>query len=397
MEENPLLLLPRPIVEALFESADKEAGRIMQRLRKLEKSIEGIKELFRFTKISGEKYGRVVAADGAMSSGPSSRLGSGFAIYTAGHMAFDGKELVGERYYAGSLSWIEDRKSFKALLKLLMAYAERKAALEAYETYGPDYILLDGPFFYFRGGCRYLRAVKIGVDGIETGLDLIRRVRDMTLELMRTGKAVCVIRRSLIRAIDGWLLYNYGEESCLRARDKHILTLLMPPNSIWAYKDLLGEEGALLYATFYRFYRRWRQEGRSPRMLMDMKEDLMEQSRRDWSRKFLLDLDIEISKVPKTERYYVRYSSEAPPFEVEVVEGTDVSDFARYFLGFNNQATGLPFPVDLIDGMVSLPRGSTTAFTREVEARLIRERSIPNKAAISCYFTYLNPQKEEFI
>jgi len=396
LEENPLLLLPRPIIEALFESADKEARRIMQRLRRLDESIQEKRGLFRFTKISDEKYGCVAAADGAMSSGPSSRLGSGFAIYTAGHMAFDCKELIGERYYAGSLSWIEDRKSFKALLKLLMAYAERKAALEAYETYEPDYILLDGPFFYFRGGCRYLRAVEIGVEGIETGLDLIRRVRDMTLELMRTGKAVCVIRRSLIRAIDGWLLYNYGEESCLRARDKHVLTLLMPPGSIWAYKDLLDEE-ALLYATFYRFYRRWRQEGRSPRILMDMKEDLMEQSRRDLSRKFLLDLDIEISKVPKTERYYVRYSPEAPPFEVEVVEGTDVYDFARYFLGFNNKATGLPFPVDLIDEMVSLPRGSTTAFTREVEARLIRERSIQNKAAISCYFTYLNPQKEEFI
>ncbi|RLE62347.1 MAG: hypothetical protein DRJ47_10830, partial [Thermoprotei archaeon] len=90
-------------------------------------------------------------------------------------------------------------------------------------------------------------------------------------------------------------------------------------------------------------------------------------------------------------------SPTAPPFEIEVLKGTDVEEFARYFMELHNPASGLPLPLDLVDGAVLLPRGSTTAFTREVEARLIADRGIPDKQAISDYFTYLNPQKEEYV
>jgi len=84
---------------------------------------------------------------------------------------------------------------------LMMAYAERKAALEAYRDYDQDYVLLDGRFFYFKGMCRYPRSVELDLEEMSTGLDLVRKVRNTTLELINTSKAVCVIRRSVIRAI----------------------------------------------------------------------------------------------------------------------------------------------------------------------------------------------------
>ncbi|RLG60233.1 hypothetical protein DRN86_03030 [Candidatus Geothermarchaeota archaeon] len=398
MEENPLLTLPRPIIEALFKCADYEAIRAKKKILKLENKLKQLGQKLRFQKIKGNRGGVISAVDGSMSPRSSSRIGCDFGIYTAGYMVFEGRDLKDEKYYAGSLSWNEGRLSFKTLLRLLMAYAERKAALETYWSHNPDFIILDGPFFYFRGFCRYVKAVRIGIGRIKTGLDLIKRTRDMTLLLMKTKKAVCVIRRSVIRAIDGWILYNYGEDYCFRTRDKHILTTLMPPNSIWDYSDLFGDEhNPLLYATFYRFYRKWRQAGESAENLSRRKEELMEQSIRDWEKKFKKDLNLELSELPRLKRYYIRYSSSAPPFEVEVVEGTDVEAFAEHFVDFHNPTTGLPLPMDLIDSAVRLPRGATTAFTEEIEARLVRDPDIKNKTAISDYFTYLNPQKREFV
>ncbi|RLF12045.1 MAG: hypothetical protein DRJ98_01695 [Thermoprotei archaeon] len=393
-EENPLLTLPRPIIEALFRSAEVEAQRVKMRVAKLAQAVEQVKPLFRFTPIKQGRGKLVVAADGSMSPTSSQRLGSEFAIYTAGYLAFKDREVVGERYYAGSLSWVEGLQTFRTLLRLLMAYTERKAALEAYRKYKPDYVILDGPYFYFRGHCRHLRNLEIDVEGLSTGLELIRKVRDMTLELMNTGRAICVIRRSVMRAIDGWLLYHHGEEACLRARDKHILTMVMPPMSLWSYQTLLDRD-PILYATYYRFYRRRKQEGKLPKELEAQRDRLMEQARRDWERKFREDLDMNLNQAPRTQRYYLRYTASMPPFEVEAVEGIDVEDFASTFTQFYNEATGLPFPVDLIDNFISLPRGSTTAFTEEVEARLIRDQSIKDKTTISDYFTYLNPQKKE--
>jgi hypothetical protein len=396
MEENPILTLPRPVIEAFFKCAEEEAERSRARIKSLEQRLIQLKSQFKFTAIGDPVHGMTAAVDGSMSEGASRRLGSDFGIYTAGYMVFNCEEQIDEKYVAGSLSWIEGLKSFHTLLKLLMAYAERKLALEVYWKYSPDYILLDGPFFFFRGYCRYIRDIEIRVDDIETGIDLIHRVRDMTINLMRLGRAVCVIKRSVIRAIDGWILYHKGEDSCIMTKDKHILSLLMPAGSIWSYKSLLDDD-PLVYASLYRFYRRWRQAGRSAEELGKKMDKLIDQVKSDWAKKFEQDLDIDINKIPKTERYYIRYSPVAPPFEVEAPKWVDVEKFARYFAQFYNPTSGLPLPIDLIDGAVTLPRGSTTAFTREVEARLVADREITDKRAISDYFTYLNPQKEEYV
>jgi hypothetical protein len=393
-EENPLLTLPRPIVDALFSSAEKEARSVKERILMLEKMARKVSEGFRFNRIAGSRKGCIAVADGSMSVAPSNRIGSLFAIYSAGYMVFDNGRLMDENYYAGSLSWpYGGARDFKTLLKLLMAYAERKAALEAYWKHNPDLILLDGPFFFFRGYCRYIHAVQVETPELKTGLDLVREVRDKTLTLMETGRAVCVIRRSGIRAVDGWLIYKQGEEACLRINDKHLLTMVMPPMTTWSYRDLC--EDPLLYATFYRFYRRWRQAGRRPEELD--KEKILSQCLEDWRRKFLSDLDIEFEKVPRLERHYVRYTGAAPPFEIETLANMKPEGFAEYFVEFHNPATGLPYPIDMVDEAVTLPRGSTTAFTEEVEARLIKDQDIENKTAISDYFTVLNPQKKEYI
>ena len=399
MEENPLLSLPRPIIEALFKSAEEEAKRARLRIQTLNKRINLLKPLLKFEKLERKTINKIVAvADGSMSPASNRSIGSDFAVYTAGYMVFDGKSLIDEKYYAGSLSWYEDRASMRTLLRLLMAYAERKAAFEAYEKFSPEFIILDGPFFYFRAHCRLIKGIKLGMNEFETGADLIKKVCDLTLKLMETGRAVCIIRRSVIRAIDGWLIYKTGENSCIGTRDKHILTILMPEGTIWSYSSLLGSEcHPSVWAAFYRYYRKLRQAGSSREELKSRKQTLLSQVLADFRRKYRLDLNLDINRIPKTQRYYIRYTTSAPPFEVEVTSRVNVRKFAELFMDFFNPATGLPFPIDMIDSSVSLPRGSTTAFTEEVEARLLRDKHIQDKTVISDYFVYLNPQKREIV
>lgn len=396
-EENPLLTLPRPVIDALFQRADEEARIAKERILRLKAKLDGLRRAFNFHRISSEKSGRVAVTDGSMSVGPSERLGSSFAIYTAGYMVFDDGRLIDEEYYAGSLSWSHwGTAGFRTLLKLLMAYAERMSALEALKEHDPDVVLLDGPFFFFRGHCRHVRSVRLGVPNMEMGIDLIRLVRDATLELIRSGRAVGIARRSVIRAIDGWLIYTQGKDACLGTSDKHIMTVLMPPMSVWSYREALDYE-PLIYSTFYGLYMKYMQMGEPPDKLNQRKDDLISQSEESLEDKFEKDLDVSLKEIPKSNRYYVRYSQAASPFEVEAPDGFDVIGFAGRFADFFNVATGLPMPLDLIDGAVTLQRGATTAFTEEIEARLLREPDIEDKTVISQYFTSLNPQKKEYV
>ncbi|MEM0235145.1 MAG: DNA double-strand break repair nuclease NurA [Candidatus Nezhaarchaeales archaeon] len=395
MEDNPLLSLPRPIVEALFKCAENEAQTIKARIARLSSKVNELKKVFNFKELSPKRPGIVVAVDGSMSSSPSRRLGSEFSIYTAGYIAFKDLQVIDEKYHAGSLSWSEGFKTFKVLLRLLMAYAERLAALEALKNVNPDYVILDGPFFYFKYYAKAVRHVRIGVEGFDSGRDLIRAVTEATLKLIESRKAVCIIRRSAMRAIDGWLLYNHGVDACIGTRDKHVMAMILPPRSLWSYSSIMGNRHPVHYAIFYAEYVKLRGLGKSLDELESSKEELIDDIEERWRESFRSNLDL--SEPPKLNRYYIRYSATAPPFEVEAPPDLDVVDFASQMLSFHNPATGLPMPSDLIDAVVSLPRGSTTIFTEEIEAKLVKDPSIIDKTLISDYFSYLNPQKREYV
>jgi hypothetical protein len=390
IKENPLLMLPRPLVEALFISASHEAERVKKRIIYLEKKLKDIQGLIKPIKIQGTRQGRVLVADGSRPKGASERMGSDFSIYAAGCMIFDGKEAIVEDYKGGSISGVEDLRCLSILDRVLMAYTERKLALEAFMKYKPDLIILDGPFFYFRGKCRLIHDITLESEYFKKGLDIVNETKDITLKLMKTGRAMCIIKRSVIRAIDGWLLFNKGEDSCIGVRDKYILSKIMPSNTFWGYKALLDND-PVIYSIAYRLAQI------QNRTLKKASKELIDKAIEYRDQEYRKNLKIEFKELPKTERYYVRYSNSAPPFEIEVVEGSNVETFIEYFTDFYNPATGLPYPIDLIDQNVRLPEGTTTAFTEEVEAMLIKDKLFTNKVAVSDYFKYLNPQKKELV
>jgi hypothetical protein len=95
-----------------------------------------------------------------------------------------------------------------------------------------------------------------------------------------------------------------------------------------------------------------------------------------------------------TSRYYVRAFAEAPPFCFEAKPGIDATKVLEYFNANCNPATGLPFPIDLVDANVSVPEGFTREFMEEIEANLIRDGEMKG-IDLSNFFMSINPQKEE--
>jgi hypothetical protein len=66
----------------------------------------------------------------------------------------------------------------------------------------------------------------------------------------------------------------------------------------------------------------------------------------------------------------------------------------EYFGANCNPATGLPFPIDLVDENVSVPERFTREFMEEIEANLIHDGEMKG-IDLSNFFMSINPQKEE--
>jgi len=103
-----------------------------------------------------------------------------------------------------------------------------------------------------------------------------------------------------------------------------------------------------------------------------------------------------VKTVRSTRRYFVKTMPEMPPICVEFWEGSDPRWLKKalwYVYRSKDPATGLPFPLDLVDNLVSLPHGVAKEFAEEVEARLLRAGVDP--VALLGIFSRFNPQKEE--
>jgi hypothetical protein len=126
------------------------------------------------------------------------------------------------------------------------------------------------------------------------------------------------------------------------------------------------------------------------------KKSIMRTARERYEGSIRSDLNCTPDRV-ETARYYQRTTSAAPPFSFETHKTTPrLDELPAYFQDpeNHNTATGLPFPIDLIDQNVSLPAGFTKEFVEEIEARLVRDPTL-NKFDLANSFGRINPQKEE--
>ncbi len=389
--------LPSTLQHQFFAHAEREAERCKERLAARSLRLQELKKEIRLERIPEDdswRSWRVAVIDGSNSPSTSERLGIRYGAFCAGYMIFEGEKRVEENYFSDSFS--QDQTSSQDVAQKVLAMMrfrmERDIALQCLKEKDVDLILIDGSFFGFRADAYFIKGEVIDVTGFERGSNLTAEVTAKTLELLKSRKVVGVIKRTRVSALDGWVVWRYGDESrCVNSNDKHILASIMRPRDWFAYDFIFGSPVDFNYFSrmkaVYRYLVLQAKKKATP-------EDLLLAAKRDVRNHIKKSLGYAADAILRTARYYARCSNQAP-FEFETPLNFEVKPLLAYFHTFHNPATGLPWPIDLIDEGASLPRGFTKEFVQEIEAELIRDPSIADKLALAEYFSYLNPQKEE--
>ncbi len=392
--------LPVDLQHQFFIHAEEESKKCKQRLLAQAEKLKALRKDLHFEDIPEDDEWRkwkIASVDGSFSPATSERLGARYGVCCAGYMVFRDGDLVNEYYRSGELmqEQVGDPDLTATILSLLSTRLERELALQCIEKEKADLVLVDGAFFGYRAKLSQVRSTKIDVDEYKTVGRLADFVTDCSLDVMNSGKAVAVVKRVRTNALDGWLISkNKDAQQCIQRNDRAILASIMPPETYFAYEWLLGSPTAFnFYTTLRTAYEK-----------MGGSKDLAYAEQRA---KEIVENDVLRSlntqkvnprytaeDIYKTARYYMRCSNAAPPFCFETLQNIDVKPILAYFAASYNPATGLPFPMDLIDQNVSLPTEFTREFVEEVEALLIHDPEI-EKFDLSNYFQSINPQKEE--
>ncbi|MFQ6134581.1 MAG: DNA double-strand break repair nuclease NurA, partial [Nitrososphaerales archaeon] len=397
--------IPVVLQHQFFKHAQEEAERCKRRLKKRFERISLLAKHIKTEPIpkSDEwRKWRVAVVDGSNSPVTSERLGSRYGVYCAEYMIFEGDQPVEEGFDADEFvqDQVGSRDVAEKVLSMMRVRLERSIALQCLEEKDVDLVLLDGSFFGFRAEAYRINDELLDTKDFEMGSDLTADVREKSLRLLKSGRAVGVIKRSRTSAFDGWLIRRYGDESrCIYSNDKFILSFLLPVGHWFAYHWLFRptiehietqrvlEKSRIAFNYYTRFREIYRYKVLKKKEKISM-EKIYDDAAQNLKRTIRKSLDIDHLQILKTARYYARCSN-ALPFEFETHLNAEVKPILSYFLGFHNPATGLPWPIDLVDENVSLPRGFTREFVDEIEAELIRDPEVQDKIGLQAYFSHL--------
>ena len=413
-EESAISRLPPRLQEEFFELAGRAAKRVAEELKREKERILELRKYLRFRSIPkglAEDL-RVGVVDGSSSPRLSERLGYRIGVYTGCYMVFDGGEVISdddeESMAAGYIMTPQTGSSLytRKLLSLMRTLLERDLALKCMEKYDVDLMIIDGSFYGFRARCSEIKEKEfLGLGSRIVGWELVREIYEKSKRLLDSGKAIGVIKRIRTAAIDGWLLSrNWRMEETLNKNDRSLLRSLMRYGEYFDYRDLLGDRWSYLH---YNGLKGWFKEIK--RMIKDLPEDRkLEKALGHVDRKLRTQIITDLApkdsgsemreeifrEVIGVRRIYVRLSPYAPPTCIELGRGVDLESTLAYLMENANLATGLPFPLDLVDANVSVDRRIAREFADEVEARLLLDQEL-NAEDVHGEFISINPQKEE--
>ena len=386
--------IPKAMQHQFFELAEKEAMRTKARLLENQVKLDRIRRLVKFRDVSESnewKGWRVCVVDGSDSPVMSERVGGRFGTYGATYHIYEGLELVEEDYFSGLVIDLQvgDSEASKKMLSLLATCLERDVALSCLGK-DVDLLLVDGSFFGFRPRCRIIHPRKVPNTEFKDGTDLTKHVRDASIRLVESGKAVGIIKRVQAAALDGWSIYRNGNDNMvLNRNDKEILSSSMKEKQWFSYESAFGDP--ILYNYFTRLalaYNRYAVD--TSRTI----ESIFKACKDDVDRNVRRDLLCDSARIFRTSRYFIRCSYPSPPFCFETPIDYELNNLLGFFVATCNRATGLPLPLDLTDQDITMPTGFTQEFVEEIEANLVKDPDL-DKYEIANHFASLNPQKQE--
>jgi len=368
------LSLPHSLSTELMERAEEEASQISPLIEKLEESVNSARRLISslIEPLGEGREVRVGAVDGSRSPKLSERMGARYGLIAAGALIIEGKRRIDEKYIAGQFKRKQalSEEVSKYFFDLLSVYAERKIALEILDYV--DLLFIDGSFYSFIYPA--LRMRKQGLFG-EREEEIFREVYEMTRKLSRSKKVIGVIKRSHTRAIGGFIALNSIEElkDLIKVIDKLILSVIMPPKTVFRYERLIGDENVSVYTQAAHLASKGLSEG------------LMERAREKAYEPFK-KLGLDLDEFKSMRRAQVKAHATTPVCELEH-PSMDLEIGVDSF----SDVTGLPIAIDLIDSSVSLSSKLTDEYVSEVEARVLER--LKDREMVRWFFQFLNPQK----
>jgi hypothetical protein len=385
--------IPRRMQHQFFELAAKEASRTKSRLLEDKTKLAEIGKLLKFADIVPNdewKDWRICVVDGFDSPVMSERVGGRFGAYGVTYHIYEGLELIEEDYYSGQFVDVQigNSEASQKMLSLLTASLERDIALECLEK-NVDLLLIDGSFFGFRPNCRIVHNRPIYNEEFKNGAELVDHIVQTTLKLLKSGKAIGIIKRVQNAALNGWLTYTGNRRLLLNRNDKDILSSLMKEKQYFSYETSFGDP--LIFNYFTRLAAAYDRYAVDPSRSM---ESIFKACKDDVDRNVKRDLLMSSKQIFKTSRHFVRCAYPAPPFCFETTINHRLDDLLAFFLAIRNDSTGLPILLDLTDQDITMPAGFTRELVEEIEANLVRDPAL-NKYEVESHFASLNPEKEE--
>jgi hypothetical protein len=386
--------IPAKMQNQFFELAEKQTKEIKAKLLRDKAKLESLSKILSFSQIMENddwKNWRIAVVDGSDSPVMSERIGGRFGTYGSTYHIFQGLDLVDEEYYSGDYSdyQIGDPEASMKMLQVLTAMLERQTAIDCLNK-DVDLIIVDGSFFGFRPNCRKIHNTKLRKGFYETGLDIVKYVRDLSLKLLESGKAIGIIKRVQSSALDGWTIHRSGNQDLqLYRNDKEILASLLKEGDYFSYETAFQDPALFIYYSRLALsYQRYASKGERSM------ESIFKASKGEVDRNIKRDLLCEPEQILRTARHYVRCAYPAPPFCFETPLNFNLAPLLSFFKASCNKATGLPIQLDLTDQDITIPAGFTREFVEEIEARLTKDREL-DMYEIENHFGSLNPQKQE--
>jgi hypothetical protein len=386
--------IPAKMQNQFFELAEKQARDIKSKLLRDQKKLAALRNLLNFSKIQDDdewKDWRIAVVDGSDSPVMSERIGGRFGTFGSTYHIFQGLDLVDEEYYSGDYSeyQIGNPDASMKMLTLLTAKLERETAIDCLHK-DVDLVIIDGSFFGFRPNCRIVHRHQLNSGPYRTGLELVKRTRDLSIRLLESGKAIGIIKRVQSSAIDGWGIFKNGDDGLqLNRNDKEILSSLLSEGEFFSYETAFEDPIAFNYYTRLALaYSRYAVN------LERSMDSIFKAVKGDVERNIKKDLACEPDLILQTARHYVRCAYPAAPFCFETPVDFNLAPLLAFFKSSCNKATGLPIQLDLTDQDVTIPAGFTREFVEEIEARLAKDPEL-DKFEIENHFGSLNPQKQE--